>query len=54
MSGSKVALVTGASQGAGRGIATGFDELGYTVYVTGRTTVPGVSGRRLDYAAAVH
>lgn len=38
---SKVALVTGASRGAGRGIARGFGELGYTVYVTGRTTVPG-------------
>ena len=38
---SKVALVTGASRGAGRGIARGFGELGYTVYVTGRTTAPG-------------
>lgn len=37
----KVALVTGASRGAGAGIARGFGELGYTVYVTGRTTVPG-------------
>ena len=37
----KVALVTGASRGAGRGIARGFGELGYTVYVTGRTTAPG-------------
>jgi NAD(P)-dependent dehydrogenase (short-subunit alcohol dehydrogenase family) len=37
----KVALVTGASRGAGRGIARGFGELGYTVYVTGRTTSPG-------------
>lgn len=41
MSGSRVALVTGASRGAGRGIALGFAELGYTVYVTGRTTQPG-------------
>ena len=38
---SKVALVTGASRGAGRGIARGFGELGYTVYVTGRTIAPG-------------
>lgn len=38
---SKVALVTGASRGAGRGIARGFGELGYTVYVTGRTLAPG-------------
>ena len=37
----KVALVTGASRGAGRGIAHGFGELGYTVYVTGRTVSPG-------------
>lgn len=39
----KVALVTGASRGAGRGIARGFGELGYTVYVTGRTTAPGAA-----------
>ncbi len=38
---SKVALVTGASRGAGRGIARGFGELGYTVFVTGRTITPG-------------
>ena len=37
----KVALVTGASRGAGAGIARGFGELGYTVYVTGRTITPG-------------
>ena len=41
MSDSKVALVTGASRGAGAGIARGLGELGYTVYVTGRTTTPG-------------
>lgn len=41
MTDSKVALVTGASRGAGAGIARGFGELGYTVYVTGRTTTPG-------------
>ncbi|WP_408591402.1 SDR family NAD(P)-dependent oxidoreductase [Novosphingobium sp.] len=39
--GARVALVTGASRGAGRGIARGFGELGYTVYVTGRSTVSG-------------
>ena len=39
----KVALVTGASRGAGRGIAHGFGELGYTVYATGRTTAPGAA-----------
>ncbi|WP_298287409.1 SDR family NAD(P)-dependent oxidoreductase [Novosphingobium sp.] len=37
----KVAIVTGASRGAGAGIARGFGELGYTVYVTGRTITPG-------------
>ena len=34
-------MVTGGSRGAGRGIARGFGELGYTVYVTGRTVNPG-------------
>ncbi len=37
----KIALVTGASRGAGAGIARGLGELGYTVYVTGRTITPG-------------
>jgi len=41
MSKTKVALVTGASRGAGAGIARGLGELGYTVYVTGRTKTPG-------------
>jgi NAD(P)-dependent dehydrogenase (short-subunit alcohol dehydrogenase family) len=41
MSESKVALVTGASRGAGAGMARGLGELGYTVYVTGRTKTPG-------------
>lgn len=41
MTGSKIALVTGASRGAGAGVARGFGELGYTVYVTGRTLTPG-------------
>lgn len=41
MSTNKIALVTGASRGAGAGIARGFGELGYTVYVTGRTISPG-------------
>ena len=33
----KVAIVTGASRGVGRGIAKGLGEAGATVYVTGRT-----------------
>jgi len=33
----KVALVTGASRGVGRGIAKGLGEEGATVYITGRT-----------------
>lgn len=34
----RVALVTGASRGAGRGIALALGEAGYAVYVTGRST----------------
>lgn len=37
----KVALVTGASRGVGRGIALGLGEAGATVYVTGRTVEEG-------------
>ena len=33
----KVAIVTGASRGIGRGVARGLGEYGATVYVTGRT-----------------
>lgn len=43
MTGPRVALVTGASRGAGAGIARGLGELGYTVYVTGRTVTPGAA-----------
>lgn len=39
----RIALVTGASRGVGAGIARGLGELGYTVYVTGRTTAPGAA-----------
>jgi NAD(P)-dependent dehydrogenase (short-subunit alcohol dehydrogenase family) len=38
----KVAVVTGASRGIGRGIALVLAEQGATVYVTGRTVTPGV------------
>lgn len=37
----KVALVTGASRGVGKGIALGLGEQGATVYVTGRTESGG-------------
>ncbi len=41
----RVALVAGATRGAGRGIAASLGEAGATVYCTGRTT----RGRRSDY-----
>jgi NAD(P)-dependent dehydrogenase (short-subunit alcohol dehydrogenase family) len=41
----KVALVTGATRGAGRGIAVALGEAGATVYCTGRST----QGRRSEY-----
>jgi len=41
MADNKVAVVTGASRGAGAGIARALGEQGYTVYVTGRTVVEG-------------
>lgn len=37
----RVAVVTGASRGAGRGIAIALGGAGYAVYVTGRTEKPG-------------
>jgi NAD(P)-dependent dehydrogenase (short-subunit alcohol dehydrogenase family) len=39
----KVAVVTGASRGIGKGIARVLGEQGMTVYVTGRTVTSGVS-----------
>lgn len=39
----KVAVVTGASRGIGRGVALGLGEYGATVYVTGRTEDAGAS-----------
>ncbi|MGH3299889.1 MAG: SDR family NAD(P)-dependent oxidoreductase [Trebonia sp.] len=51
-----MAVVTGASRGAGRGIAIALGVHGYTVYVTGRTQAAGESalgGTIHDTAAAV-
>jgi NAD(P)-dependent dehydrogenase (short-subunit alcohol dehydrogenase family) len=43
----KVALVTGASRGVGKGIALGLGEAGATVYITGRTVKEGTDARGL-------
>jgi NAD(P)-dependent dehydrogenase (short-subunit alcohol dehydrogenase family) len=43
----KVALVTGASRGVGKGIALGLGEAGATVYITGRTVKEGQDVRGL-------
>ena len=43
----KVAVVTGASRGVGKGIALGLGEGGATVYVTGRTTQEGTDIEKL-------
>ena len=43
----KIALVTGASRGAGAGVARGLGEQGYTVYVTGRS-VTGSTAKAWD------
>jgi dehydrogenase/reductase SDR family protein 1 len=54
----KVALVTGASRGVGKGIAMGLGESGATVYITGRTTekdtlVDGLGGTVFETAKEV-
>jgi NAD(P)-dependent dehydrogenase (short-subunit alcohol dehydrogenase family) len=52
----RTAVVTGASRGAGRGIAIALGAHGYTVYVSGRTQAAGESalgGTIHDTAAAV-
>ena len=41
----KIAVVAGATRGAGRGIATALGEAGATVYCTGRS-VPGSPGMK--------
>lgn len=43
MSDSGIAIVTGASRGAGKGIALGLGQKGYTVYVTGRSEKTGTA-----------
>ena len=53
---SKVAIVTGASRGAGAGIARALGAAGMTVYVTGRTAKAGTAplpGTIHDTAAAI-
>ena len=42
----KIALVTGASRGVGRGIAHELGVAGATVYVTGRSVSERVNARR--------
>jgi dehydrogenase/reductase SDR family protein 1 len=41
----RIAVVTGASRGVGRGVALGLGEAGWTVYVTARTARDGDSER---------
>lgn len=43
----KIALVTGASRGIGKGVALGLGEAGATVYITGRTIKEGTSAAKL-------
>jgi dehydrogenase/reductase SDR family member 1 len=49
----KVAVVTGASRGVGKGIALGLGQSGATVYVTGRSTEeqPGMLAGTIDATA---
>lgn len=44
----KIALVTGATRGIGKGIAIGLGESGATVYITGRTLEPDSLGGSLQ------
>ncbi|ACK67031.1 short-chain dehydrogenase/reductase SDR [Rippkaea orientalis PCC 8801] len=52
----KIALVTGATRGLGKGIAIGLGEAGATVYITGRSLHPSdenISGTLLETQQAV-
>jgi dehydrogenase/reductase SDR family protein 1 len=48
----KIAVVTGASRGVGKGVALGLGEAGATVYVTGRSVSPGRLPGTIDETAA--
>ncbi len=48
----KIALVTGASRGVGKGVALGLGEAGATVYLTGRTVEEGRAA--VDLPGAIH
>jgi dehydrogenase/reductase SDR family member 1 len=48
----KVALVTGASRGVGKGVALGLGEAGATVYITGRTEQEG--GAAVPLGGTIH
>ena len=50
----KIAVVTGASRGVGRGIALGLGEAGATVIITGRTTKEGESAGDRDLAGSIY
>src|SRR4051794_38449330 len=49
----KVAIVTGASRGVGKGIALGLCEAGAIVHITARTTVEGKS-KGEDLPGSIH
>src|SRR4051812_39181541 len=50
----KVAVVTGASRGVGRGVAMGLCEAGATVHITGRTTIDGESKGEAGLGGSIH
>jgi dehydrogenase/reductase SDR family protein 1 len=50
----KIAVVTGASRGVGKGIALGLGEAGATVVITGRTVQQGESAGDKDLAGSIY